>query len=383
MADNYYDILGVKKTATADEIKKAYRKLAHKYHPDKGEGNDAKFKEVNEAYQVLSNEEKRGQYDQYGQTFDQAQRNGQGFGGQGSPFGAGGFDFSGFGGGEGVEFDLGDIFGDIFGSQRSRQQRRERGIDLEMPLTITFEEAVFGLEKSITLEKKDACKTCGGDGAKPGTKVITCPVCHGQGQIRTQRRTILGNIATASTCERCDGSGKIPEVPCEICAGSGILRQEKTIEVKIPAGIDDGQRVRITGEGEVGYRGSKAGDLYLSIRVRPHKEFKRQGYNLYKDLPVSFTQATLGAKIELETLDGKIELKIPAGTQAGKIFRVGGKGVPVINSSKRGDLYITARVVVPNKLTKEETELIKKLAELNGESVEVNKSFWDNIKDSF
>lgn len=383
MAQNYYEILGVSKTASEDEIKKAYRKLAHKYHPDKGEGNDTKFKEVNEAYQVLSNAEKRGQYDQYGQTFDQAQRNGEGFGGQGSPFGAGGFDFSGFSGQGGVEFDLGDIFGDIFGSQSSRQARRERGIDLEMPLTITFEEAVFGVTKSLKLEKRDACKTCGGDGAKPGTKVITCPMCHGQGQIRTQRRTILGNIATSTTCEKCDGSGKIPEVPCETCEGAGIKRQEKTIEVQIPAGIDDGQRVRINGEGEVGYRGSKAGDLYLAVRVKPHKEFKRQGFNLSKDLPISFTQATLGTKIELDTLDGAIELKIPAGTQAGKIFRVAGKGVPVINSNKRGDLYITARVVVPNKLTKEESELIKKLAELNGESVEVNKSFWDNIKDSF
>lgn len=382
MAANYYDILGVSKTATADEIKKAYRKLAHKYHPDKGEGNDAKFKEVNEAYQVLSNAEKRSQYDQYGQTFDQAQRNGQGFGGQGGPFG-GGFDFSGFGGQGGMEFDLGDIFGDIFGSQSSRQARRERGIDLEMPLTITFEEAVFGVEKSITLEKRDACKTCGGDGAKPGTKVITCPVCHGQGQIRTQRRTILGNIATSTTCERCEGSGKVPEVPCETCSGAGVLRQEKTIEVKIPAGIDDGQRVRIVGEGELGYRGSKPGDLYLAIRVKPSKDFKRQGFNLYKDLPISFTQAALGSKIELETMDGTIELKVPAGTQAGKVFRVAGKGVPVINSSKRGDLFITARVIVPSKLTKQETELIKKLAELNGESVEVNKSFWDNIKDSF
>lgn len=387
MSNNYYQILGVDKSASADEIKKAYRKLAHKYHPDKGEGNDTKFKEVNEAYQVLSDAEKRSQYDQYGQTFDQAQRNGQGF--DGNPFGGnnpfgGGFDFSGFGGTGGVEFDLGDIFGDLFGSQKSRQARRERGIDLEMPLTITFEEAVFGVTKNLTLEKKDACKTCEGSGAKPGTKVITCPTCHGQGQIRTTRRTILGNIATSVTCDKCDGSGKVPEVACEDCSGRGIKRQEKTIEVKIPAGVDDGQRVRIIGEGEVGYRGSHAGDLYLAIRVRSHQEFKRQGFNLYKDLPISFTQAALGAKIQVETMDGVIELKIPAGTQAGKVFRVAGKGVPVINSAnKRGDLFITARVIVPNKLSKQELALIKQLAELNGESVEVNKSFWENIKNSF
>ena len=379
MAKNYYDILGVSKTATADEIKKAYRKLAHKYHPDKGEGNDARFKEVNEAYQVLSSSEKRSQYDQYGQTFEDAQRSGGGFGGG---FGASGFDFSGFGG-SGVEFDLGDIFGDLFGSQRARQARRERGIDLEMPLTISFEEAVFGCEKSLTLEKKDACKTCGGDGAKPGTKVVTCSVCHGQGQIHTQRRTILGNIATATTCDRCEGSGKVPEVPCDTCSGSGIKRQEKTIEVQIPAGIDHGQRVRIIGEGEVGYRGSKPGDLYLIVRVKPHKEFQRRGSDLYTDLPLSFTQAALGTKLELTTLDGVIELKIPSGTQPAKVFRIAGKGVPLVNSNKRGDLFVTARVVVPHKLTKEETELIEKLAKLNGESVEVNKSFWENIKDSF
>ncbi len=388
MAKNYYETLGVEKNATADEIKKAYRKLAHKYHPDKGAGNEPKFKEVNEAYQVLSDSEKKSQYDQYGQTFDDAQRNGGGpgfggFGGQGGPFGAGGFDFSGFGQGGGVEFDLGDIFGDLFGGQRERQARRARGIDLEMPLTITFEEAVFGVKRSITLEKKDACKTCEGSGAKPGTKVVTCSVCHGQGQIRTQRRTVFGNIASSSICEKCEGSGQVPEDPCDTCKGTGILRQEKTIEVQIPAGIDDGQRVRVSGEGELGYRGSQPGDLYLAIRVKAHKEFKRQDFDLYKDLPVSFTQAALGTKLTVATLDGDIELKIPAGTQAGKVLRVGGRGVPHISNGRRGDLFITVRVIIPHKLSKEETELLKKLAELNGETSEVHKSFWDNIKDSF
>ncbi len=384
---DYYEILGVSKTSSQDEIKKAYRKLAHKHHPDKGGSDQEKFKEINEAYQVLSNAEKRGQYDQYGQTFEDAQRNGGGFGGfggqgGGNPFG-GGFDFSGFGGGDGVEFDLGDIFGDLFGGQKSRQARRERGIDLEMPMTISFEEAVFGVEKSITLEKKDACKVCEGSGAKPGTKVVTCSVCHGQGQIRTTRRTVFGNVASSTTCEKCDGSGQVPEDPCDNCNGGGILRQEKTIEVKIPAGIDNGQRVAIRGEGELGYRGSKPGDLYLAIRVKPHKEFKRQGVDLFKDLPVSFTQAALGTKIKMETLDGDIEIKIPSGTQPGKVLRVNGKGVPMINSTRRGDLFITVRVVIPNKLSKQETDLIKKLGELNGETVEVNKTFWENIKDSF
>lgn len=392
MADNYYDILGVSKTASADEIKKAYRKLAHKYHPDKGEGNDAKFKEINEAYQVISDSEKRGQYDQYGQTFDQAQRSGGGpgygaggFGGQdGNPFGGG---FGGFGQG-GVDFDLGDIFGDIFGQRNGGRNagpaRRARGIDLEMPITITFEEAVFGFKKTITLEKKDKCKTCDGNGAKPGTKVITCPVCHGQGQIRTQRNTIFGAVQSAVACDRCGGDGKIPEVPCETCKGDGFFRQEKTLEVDIPAGIDNNQRIRINGEGEIGYRGSEPGDLYLLIRVKPHKEFIRDGNTLRTEVPISFTQAALGAKVKVATLDGDIELKIPSGTQPNKIFKVAGKGVPYVNNkSKRGDLMITVRVIIPNKLSKKESDLIKEIAALNGETVEVNKSFWESIKDSF
>lgn len=389
MAKDYYEILGLDKTATDADIKKAYRKLAHKYHPDKGKGDDAKFKEVNEAYQVLSNKEKRQQYDQYGQTFEQAQRNGQGFGGfggfgggAGGPFGGGGFDFSGFGQG-GVEFDFSDIFGDIFGGGRGRSSARARGIDLEMPLTITFEEAAFGVTKSLTLEKQDACRTCEGSGAKPGTKVVTCPVCHGQRQIRTQRQTIFGNVASSRICDRCEGTGKIPEDPCATCDGSGVQRQEKTIEVKIPAGIDHGQRIRVAGEGELGYRGSEPGDLYLNIWVEPSPSFTRKGFDLYKDLPISFTQATLGTKVQVETLDGKIELKIPAGTQGGKVFRVAGKGTGVLNSNKRGDLFITVRVIIPNKLSKDERALIEKLAKLRGETVEVDESFWNKIRGSF
>ena len=389
MAKDYYQILGISKSASSDEIKKAYRKLAHKFHPDKGQGNDEKFKEVNEAYQVLSNAEKRGQYDQYGQTFEDAQRQGGGPAGGfgGNPFGGGfgGFGQGGFGQGgfEGVEFDLGDIFGDIFGSRSQRQSRRNKGIDLEMPLTIAFEEAVFGVKKSITLEKKDNCKTCDGSGAKPGTKVVTCSVCHGQGQIKTQRNTIFGAVQSASVCDRCGGDGKMPEDPCDTCRGEGIKRQEKTLEISIPAGIDNGQRIRINGEGERGYRGSNAGDLYLLIRVRPHKEFVREGTTLKMEIPISFTQAALGTKAKVKTLDGEIELKIPAGTQPGKIFKVGGKGVPEVGSDRRGDLLITARVIIPHKLNKKETELLRELADIKGETVEVNKSFWDSIKDSF
>lgn len=387
MAKDYYDILGVPKTASEDELKKAYRKLAHKYHPDKGQGNDAKFKEVNEAYQVLSNSEKRSQYDQYGQTFEDAQRQGgAGPGGYGGFGGQGGNPFGGFGQGgfaEGVEFDLGDIFGDIFGSRGQRQARRNRGIDLEMPVTISFEEAIFGVKRTLNLEKKDKCKTCEGSGAKPGTKVVTCPVCHGQGQIRTQRNTIFGAVQSAVACDRCGGDGKIPEVPCETCKGEGIKRQQKTLEVSIPAGIDNGQRIRVNGEGEVGYRGSEPGDLYLSIKVKPHKDFVRDGTTLLVSTPISFTQAALGAKVKVQTLDGEIELKIPAGTQPGKIFKVSGKGAPEVGTNRRGDLLITARVIIPSKLTKKEAELLKEIAESNGETVEVNKSFWESIKDNF
>ena len=382
MAKDYYEILGVSKSASADEIKKAFRKKAHEHHPDKGNGSGDRFKEVNEAYQVLSDTQKRQQYDQYGQTFDQAARNGgAGFGQQGNPFG-GGFDFSGFQQQGGVDFDLGDIFGDIFGGQRD--SRRSRGIDLEMNITISFEEAVFGVEKTLTLEKQDTCKTCGGNGAKPGTKVITCPKCHGQGQIRTTRRTIFGNIASAVACDRCSGMGKIPEVPCETCKGNGSLRQEKTIAVNIPAGIDNSQRIRISGEGEAGYRGSTPGDLFLVITVTPHKDFKRDGFNLLKELPISFTQAALGAKVIVKTLDGDIELKIPAGTQSYEIFRVKHKGIPHISNPKtRGDLLLTIRAIVPKKLSKKEKEILKSLAQERGETVEIDESLWGSIKDSF
>lgn len=381
MANNYYDTLGVSKSASHEEIKRAYRKKAHEYHPDKGQGNEAKFKEINEAYQVLSDSEKKQQYDQYGQTFDQAQRNGQGFGGfsggngGGSPFGD--FDASSFGG------DFGDIFSEFFGGGGQRQSRRTKGIDLEMSISISFEEAIFGADKKITLEKKDKCKTCSGSGAKDGTKISTCPKCHGQGQIRTTRQTIFGAVQSAIICDRCEGQGKVPEKPCEDCGGSGAKRQEKTLEIKIPAGIDNGQRIRIAEEGEAGYRGSSNGDLYLRIKVKPHKEFARDGFNLQKELPISFTQAALGAKPIVKTLDGDIELKIAPGTQSGTLLKVKGKGVPHLNDSGRGDLIITVRVIIPQKLSKKEKELLKELAKERGESVEVDQGFWETIKDTF
>jgi molecular chaperone DnaJ len=382
MAKDYYDILGISKSASADEIKRAFRKKAHEHHPDKGGGSAEKFKEANEAYQVLSDSEKRQQYDTYGQTFEQSARGGGGFGWQGDPFGGfdfGGFDFGDFSAGGGSAFggDLGDIFSDIFGGRRERASRRSRGIDLEMGLTVNFEEAVFGAEKQITLEKQDVCKTCTGSGAATGSKVVTCPKCHGQGQIVTSRRTIFGVIQSRASCDRCEGTGKVPEIACPSCSGKGVKRQEKTILVKIPAGIAHGQRVRVAGEGEVGYRGSTPGDLFLKVNVKPSKELTRDGFNLYKELPVSFVQAALGAKVVVKTLDGNIELKIPAGTQGGTVFKVKGKGVPHLNqSSRRGDLFITARVMVPTRLSKREKQLLQEIAKERGETIQVDEGFW-------
>jgi molecular chaperone DnaJ len=242
-----------------------------------------------------------------------------------------------------------------------------------MGLAVDFKEAAFGAVKTIVLEKQDACKICSGSGATPPSKIITCPKCHGQGQIRVQRRTIFGVIQSASICDRCQGQGKIPETACATCRGSGVLRQGKTIEVKIPAGIDNGQRIRVAGEGEAGYRGSSAGDLYLVMQVAPSRDFARDGFDLRKSLPVSFTQASLGSKIIVKTLDGDIELKIPAGTQSGTVFKVKDKGVPHLNHpNRRGDLLITARVITPAKLSRKEKELLKQLAAERGETVQVD-----------
>lgn len=374
MAQDYYQTLGVGKTASADEIKRAYRKLAHQYHPDKDKGNEAKFKEINEAYQVLSNPDKRSQYDRFGSTFQNAR--GQGA----SASGFEGFDFSNFaqGFGGGVEFeDAFDIFSDIFGAGR-RAPRRERGVDLEMDLNLTFEEAVFGVEKELKLEKTDACGRCHGSGAEPGSKVSTCPKCHGQGEIRTTRRTILGQVSSVATCDMCDGNGKVADRACSECRGSGRKRRAKTLKVKIPAGVEDGQRIRINGEGEVGYKGSNFGDLYLRVHVTPHPKFKREGPTVYSEVPVSFYQAALGAEIEVPTIDGSVKMKVPAGTQSEKVFRLKGHGAPVLNGSGRGDQMVTVHVITPSKLTRKEKELFKKLAEENGETVNP-EGFWERF----
>jgi molecular chaperone DnaJ len=372
MAD-YYTTLGVEKTASAEDIKRAYRKLAHQYHPDKGEkGNAEKFKEVSEAYQVLSDPSKRSQYDQFGQAYNGAK-------GQGGAQGFGGFDFSGFSGGMGGFEDAFDIFSDIFGGGGRQQSRRERGVDLEIELYLTFEEAVFGVEKEVQLEKKDTCQKCDGSGAEPGAKINTCPKCHGAGQIRTSRRTIFGQMSQVTTCDQCEGTGKVAETPCTECRGTGTKRRLKTLRVKIPAGVDDGQRIRVAREGEVGYRGSVPGDLYIRLHVKQHQIFKRQGENIYSEVPISFYQAALGTKTNVDTVDGKVELKVPSGTQSGKVFRLKSRGAPVLNGSGRGDHFVTVHVVTPTKLTKKEKDAFKKIAEDHGESVDIDESLWSKI----
>ncbi len=367
MANDYYQTLGVSKTANADEIKRAYRKLAHEHHPDKNKGDEAKFKEINEAYQVLSNPDKRSQYDRFGAA---------GFSAGGGP--ASGWnpqDFAGFN----VDFeDAFDIFSDMFGGG-GRRTRRERGVDLEMELNLTFDEAVFGVEKELTLEKTDACEHCKGSGAEVGSKISTCPKCHGQGQIRVTRRTILGQMQTVTTCDKCDGSGKVPEKACPVCNGSGQKRRVKTLTVKIPAGVENGQRIRIANEGEVGYKGSNFGDLYLRLHVSGKKGFKREGADIYSESGISFYQAALGTTIDVQTVDGIIKMKVPAGTQSEKVFRLKGKGAPVLNSSGRGDHFVTVHVITPTKLTKKEKDLFKKLADESGESVEVDEGFWSRF----
>ncbi|MBU6447221.1 molecular chaperone DnaJ [Patescibacteria group bacterium] len=360
MAKNYYEILGLQKSASADDIRRAYRKLAGEHHPDRG-GSADRFKEINEAYQVLSDATKRSQYDRYGQTFEQAGRQG-GFGGASGgggfdPFGGFGFNAQGFGGG--AEFDFGDIFSDLFGGAQQREARRNHGVDLEMPMRISFEEAAFGVEKEISLEKKNRCERCGGNGAEPETKIITCPKCHGQGHIKTSRRTILGTIASSEVCDRCQGMGKVPEKPCTECNGSGIKRGKKIIRVKIPAGIDNGQRIRVSGEGEAGYRGSTNGDLYILLEVTPNPNFQRQGFDIYKDAEISFADAALGTVLHTATIDGEVKIKIPSGTQPGKVFRVAGKGVPRLNRSGRGDMYVAVKVKVPTKLSRKQKDVLK------------------------
>jgi len=354
MSKDYYNVLGVEKSASKDEIKKAFHKMAHKYHPDKSNGDEAKFKEVNEAYQTLSDETKRAQYDQFGSAGPQM----GGFGGGPQDFG--GFDFSGFGQGQsngGFEFDLGDMFGDIFGGGRRQQQRR--GADLQTQITIEFRDAIFGMERELRLKKPSTCTTCKGNGAKPGTNPETCSQCNGKGQVRTIQRTILGSIATNQTCDKCHGSGKIPKEPCTSCRGKGVVNEERTIKLNIPSGIQNGETLRLTGMGEA-VQGGTPGDLYVHVSVLGHKTILRDRQDLVMTLPIKLTDALLGATYQVETLDGTQSIIIPVGTRVGDIVTLKHYGVPT-NGNKRGNFIIKLDIRLPEKLSKHAREVIEEL----------------------
>ncbi len=354
MSKDYYNILGINKGASKDEIKKAFYKLAHKYHPDKKGGNEAKFKEVNEAYQILSDDSKRSKYDQFGSA------DAQGFGSSQSGFE--GFDFSGFqNGAGGAEFDFGnlnDIFSDFFGGGGSRAQAR-RGRDISTEIQISFPDSIFGIDRKVLITKTSNCLTCKGSGEKPGSKMETCKHCNGQGQIRESKRTIFGNIASTKVCEVCLGTGEVPHEVCETCKGKGVLRSEEEISINIPAGIRDGEMIRMTGMGEAISKGT-AGDLYIKINETPHPVFKRDGNDLVMNLNLKLSDALLGTKYPIQTLDGKIEVTIPEGVSMNEILRVRGKGVPV-GKNKRGDLLIKLNIKLPSKLSRKSRELIEDL----------------------
>lgn len=378
---DYYEVLGVSKGASDDEIKKAYRKLAKKYHPDMNPGDkeaEAKFKEVNEAYSILSDSEKRARYDQFGHA------------GVDPNYGAGG-PGGGFGGFDMGDIDLGDIFGSFFGggfggfggSTASRRNGPQKGESLRASLTISFEEAAFGCEKEINLNRTEECEACHGSGAEPGTTAETCPDCRGTGVVRVQQRT--GGFAFSSTapCSRCRGTGKIIHTPCKACGGSGSVKKTKRVTVSIPAGIDDGQAISLRGQGNAGKNGGPAGDLIVAVHVKPHPQFHRDGTTVLYEQPVTFYQAVMGAELEIPTIDGKVKYNLPAGTQTGTTFRLRGKGIPELRGRGRGDQYVTVRVQVPTSLNGEQKEALRAFAEAMGEDVPEEsglKGFFDKHK---
>lgn len=373
---DYYEVLGVAKDADEATIKKAYRQLAKKYHPDVNPGDktaEEKFKEVNEAYQTLSDPQKRASYDQFGPDGPQAGFGGGGFGG------FSGFEGGGFGGFE-------DIFSSFFGGGMGGATRNGPipGDDLRYDLTISFEEAAKGCEKEINLVRDEECPTCNGSGAKPGSKIDTCPNCHGSGQERVVSNTPFGRIQNVRTCSRCHGSGKIITEPCTKCHGRGKVRVSKRRTIKVPAGIDNGQVLTIRGQGGLGERGGPAGDLLVVITVKPHKLFKRRDDNLYIEMPLTFTQAALGAELDVPTLDKPVKFKFPEGTQPGQMFTLKGQGVTHLRGGGKGDLYITAVVEIPKKLTSQQKELLRQFdGTTTNNQYEKKKSFMDRLRDVF
>lgn len=359
MSKDYYETLGVNKGASKDDIKKAFYQLAHKYHPDKKGGNEAKFKEVNQAYQVLSDDTKRSQYDQFGSQFEN-----MGAGHRGSD--ASGFsgDFSGGFSSSGADFDFGnlnDIFSDFFGGGGMEGGRREarRGRDISTEMQISFSDSIFGVNRKILITKTSNCLTCNGSGAKIGSKMETCKHCNGQGKIRESKRTIFGNIASVKICEVCLGVGTVPRELCERCKGKGVLRREEEISIAIPVGIRDGEMIRMTGYGEAVFKGT-TGDLYIKINVMPHPVFKRNGNDLVMNLNLKLSDALLGVRYPIQTLDGEIEVTIPEGVSINEILRVRGKGVPS-SKNKRGDLLIKLNIKLPSRISRKSRELIEEL----------------------
>ncbi len=348
---DYYEILGIQKAASKDEVKKAFRKLAAKYHPDKKGGDEAKFKEISEAYATLSDDKKRAEYDTYGRSYA-----GGGAGPQGGQWGG----FQGGFGGAGVEFDINDIFqnfGDMFGGGGGGQ-RRSRGNDISVDIELSFKESIFGTKRTLKLTKNNACNTCSGTGAKPKSEMVTCTTCNGNGRIRETRQSILGQFATVRECSDCNGTGKMAKEKCADCAGGGVRRSEDIIDINVPAGIEPGEMIRMTGRGE-GVKGGTSGDLYIKVHVQRHQSIHRSDSTLETTLKVKLTDALLGATYGVETLDGTIQIKIPEGVKHGEILRIKGKGVPV--GSSRGDFHVKISIDIPEKLSRTARKLVEEL----------------------
>lgn len=372
---DYYEVMGVPKNATDDEIKKAYRKLAKKYHPDLNPGDkaaEAKFKEVNEAYEVLSDKDKKARYDQFGHAGVDPN-----FGGGA----AGGSPFTG-------DIDLGDIFNSFFGgfggARSVNPNAPRRGSDTESVVNISFEEAAKGCSKTISYDKIESCSDCGGSGAEKGTSAKTCPNCSGTGQVRINQRTPFGVVQTSRSCDRCGGSGKVIDSPCKSCGGSGRVRKQKTIEINIPAGIDNEQVLNVSGQGNSGSNGGPSGDLHVFVNVRPHPIFERRGNDIWCEMPITFTQATLGAEVVVPTIDGRVSYQVHEGTQPGDVFKLKGKGIPNLGGRGRGDQFVRITIEVPKNLSAKQKEILQEFDSVADEkNYQKRKNFFDKIKNMF
>ncbi|MBE6037832.1 MAG: molecular chaperone DnaJ [Anaerofustis stercorihominis] len=371
---DYYETLGVDKSATDDQIKKAYRKLAMKYHPDQNQGDKAaeeKFKEVNEAYEVLSDADKRAAYDKYGHAaFD-----------QNAGFGGGGFGGGGFG-------DFGDIFGDIFnmfggGGYQTARRGPARGSDIRADVELTFEEAAFGCEKKVSIARKETCPTCNGSKAAPGSSAHVCEKCGGTGSIRVSQRSAFGMMQTVKPCDNCGGTGEVIDTPCSDCGGTGSVNKRRTITVNIPAGVDNGSVLPLRGEGNCGTLGGGNGDVYIYISVKKHELFERDGNDVYIDIPITFAQAALGDELRVPTLEGNVKMKVPEGTQTGTTFKLKGRGIVSANGFGKGNQYVTVNVEVPKKLSDKQKEALRNFDSLTPENHEKSKGFWSKVKDLF